>query len=62
MTVVLEYDSGKVEIVSFDCDGLYPQRVRIRRPPAAEKMFRWQRWLRRGKPVYAEEHTGPDAA
>lgn len=62
MTVVLEYRSGKVEIVSFLNDGDYPQRVRIRRPPSAEKMFRWQRLLRRGKPVYVEEDVAPGNA
>lgn len=54
MTVVLEYRSGKVEIVGFNDNGGYPMRLRIRRPND-QRVFARSRWLRTGNPVYVEE-------
>jgi hypothetical protein len=71
MTVVLEYINGKTEIVSFDHDGGYPHTVKIRRflskdargnVQYARSTFRHVRSLPGGKPVYAEQRTGPEAA
>lgn len=64
MTVVLEYRSGKTEIVSFRLNGSYPARVRLRRvieetrrqdPVYESRVFYRDRWLRTGNPVYIEE-------
>lgn len=72
MRVVLEYRSGKTEIVAFISDDAYPERIRIQRftikdrkdePICEERVFCRQGWLRAGTPVYVEAEPIPkDAA
>jgi len=70
MTVVLEYRSGRVEIVSFLYEGDYPLRVRLRRVVGVERngdpryepqVFRHVRSLAHGKPVYVEQEAPQSA-
>jgi hypothetical protein len=71
MTIVLEYRSGRVEIVSFQYDDSYPNGIRLRRPAGkdendqvryGEMLFLLQRWMRHGKPVYVEAMEPPEEA
>jgi hypothetical protein len=68
MTVVLEYRSGKTEIVTFVSDDAYPARIRIQRividdrknePGCEQRLFYRERWLRTGAPVYVEAESAP---